>query len=177
MGVLGFLPKAVREWCRESGLVGAELAATVDHGNRFALVGGLVGVLLTVPIASFLGRRAAFFLYFAGALAASYFALGLGLELEPRLRALFFLGMAAHGVFGIFPYYLPELFPTSLRASGSGFCYSVGRFASAAGVLVVGAVQRELGLTRAMLVVSSVYLVGVVAVPFARERSTLTNEP
>jgi MFS family permease len=174
-GVLGFLPKAVNEWCTSAGLERVALAATVDAGNRYALVGGLTGVVVTVPLASLLGRRVAFFVYFAGALAASVAALGLDLELESRLRALFFLGLCAHGVFGIFPYYLPELFPTSLRASGSGFCYSFGRFASAAGVLVVGTVQRELGLTRAMLAVSAVYLVGVLVVPFARERATLED--
>ena len=35
------------------------------------------------------------------------------------------------GVFGSFTYYLPELFPTRLRATGSGFCYNFGRFVAA----------------------------------------------
>jgi MFS family permease len=168
-GVLGFLPKAVREWCEASGLEGEDLAAKVDTGMRYALAGGIAGTLLTVPAAMLLGRRGAFFVYFSGAAVACLVIMGGSLELDARLRALFFLGVAAHGVFGIFPYYLPELFPTNLRAAGSGFCYSFGRFASAGGVLVVGGIQKELGLTRALFFAGLVYFVGVLAVPFARD--------
>jgi MFS family permease len=168
-GVLGFLPKAVREWCELAGLTGEALEARIDAGNRLALLGGFAGTLATVAFVRLLGRRGAFFFYFAGAAAATYLVLGAGLPLDARLRALFLLGFTAHGVFGIFPYYLPELFPTGLRAAGSGFCYSFGRFASAGGVLVVGRIQRDLGLTHAMLVMGAVYVVGALTVPFARD--------
>jgi len=40
--------------------------------------------------------------------------------------------------FGWLPLYLPELFPTRVRAAGSGLSYNVGRFATAAGVLLAG---------------------------------------
>jgi predicted MFS family arabinose efflux permease len=42
------------------------------------------------------------------------------------------------GVFGLFTMCLPPLFPTLLRTTGSGFCYNIGRLASAAGVVVFG---------------------------------------
>jgi MFS family permease len=168
-GILGNLSRALEEWGEHAGLSGATLHETVKVGNWWVLAGGLVGVLSTVPLSMFLGRRAAFLVYFAGALASSGVVLGLDLALEARIHALFFLGFCAHGVFGIFPYYLPELFPTTLRGAGSGFCYSFGRFVSAGGVLVVGSVQERLGLTRAMLVMSAVYALGILSVAFARE--------
>ena len=34
--------------------------------------------------------------------------------------------------------YLPELFPTLVRASGTGFCLNVGRFVTAVAVFYVG---------------------------------------
>src|SRR5262249_54822140 len=34
--------------------------------------------------------------------------------------------------------YLPELFPTRLRATGTSFCYNVGRFIAASGPLALG---------------------------------------
>ncbi|HZU97038.1 MAG TPA: MFS transporter [Planctomycetota bacterium] len=169
-GILGFLSRALEEWGAHAGLGGDMLHAMVDRGNQWALRGGFVGVLSTVPVAMVFGRRDAFAIYFTGALASSCVVLGpLHLPLETRVRTLFFLGFFAHGVFGIFPYYLPELFPTNLRAAGSGFCYSFGRFVSAAGVLVVGRVQEHLGLTQAMLTLSAVYAIGIVSVAFARE--------
>ena len=42
------------------------------------------------------------------------------------------------GVFGLFTMYLPPLFPTLLRTTGAGFCYNIGRIASAAGVVIFG---------------------------------------
>ncbi len=42
------------------------------------------------------------------------------------------------GVFGLFTMYLPPLFPTLLRTTGAGFCYNIGRIASAAGVIFSG---------------------------------------
>ena len=40
--------------------------------------------------------------------------------------------------FGWLPLYLPELFPTRVRATGAGVTYNTGRVASAGGVLAAG---------------------------------------
>ena len=42
------------------------------------------------------------------------------------------------GVFGLFTMYLPPLFPTLLRTTGAGFCYNIGRLASAVSVVAFG---------------------------------------
>ncbi|NBV23601.1 MAG: MFS transporter [Proteobacteria bacterium] len=42
------------------------------------------------------------------------------------------------GIFGLFTMYLPPLFPTLLRTTGAGFCYNIGRIASALGVIYSG---------------------------------------
>src|SRR5260221_10922320 len=42
------------------------------------------------------------------------------------------------GIFGLFTMYLPPLFPTLLRTTGAGFCYNIGRIATAGGVVVFG---------------------------------------
>ena len=46
------------------------------------------------------------------------------------------------GVFGLFTMYLPPLFPTLLRTTGAGFCYNIGRLASALGVGFSGVITR-----------------------------------
>jgi len=45
-------------------------------------------------------------------------------------------------VFGCFPFYLPELYPTRLRSTGAGFCYNIGRVITAGGVFAVGSIAQ-----------------------------------
>src|SRR5581483_4466207 len=145
------------------------IGAMVDRANDGFILGGVVGTLATVPLAMTLGRKKTFALYFLGALGASWVAFALGLPLEQRLRALFLVGLTVFGNFGLFPFWLPELFPTRLRGTGSGFCYNTGRFLTAGGVFAVARIQQSTTLTRAVLGVSAVYLVGLVVLPFAHE--------
>jgi MFS family permease len=100
--------------------------------------GGLLGTLLTVPVAKFLGRRTMFALYFAGSAAAILTTFGLDLAPEMRLKMYFLIGLTVFGVFGSFTYYLPELFPTRLRGTGAGFCYNIGRIVASVGPFIVG---------------------------------------
>ncbi len=105
--------------------------------------GGLIGTLLTIPIAKRLGRRKLFAIYFTGSAIAVMAACGLDIPSETRLYLWFFIGLTVFGVFGSFPFYLPELFPTRLRATGSGFCYNIGRVITAGGVFAVGAIAQS----------------------------------
>ena len=36
------------------------------------------------------------------------------------------LGLCTCGIFGVIIVYLPELYPTRLRTTGTGFCYNIG---------------------------------------------------
>ncbi len=105
--------------------------------------GGLLGTLLTIPLAKHLGRRTMYVLYFAGSAAALLTTFGLDLASETRLYLFFFIGLTVFGIFGSFTFYLPELFPTRLRSTGSGFCYNIGRVITAGGVFIVGMVQQS----------------------------------
>lgn len=108
--------------------------------NNYFNVGGLIGTLLTVPIAKKLGRKWMFALYFAAASVSILGTFGLPLDPADRLPGYFLIGLSVFGVFGSFTYYLPELFPTRLRGTGAGFCYNVGRFLTAVGVFGVARV-------------------------------------
>jgi MFS family permease len=107
--------------------------------NSFNL-GGLIGTLLTIPIAKVLGRKWMFFIYYFGAAASIMGAFGLDLDPHTRLYFYFPIGLTVFGVFGSFTYYLPELFPTRLRGTGAGFTYNTGRLIAAAGPFIVGSI-------------------------------------
>lgn len=133
--------------------------------------GGLLGTLLTIPAAKYLGRRVMFGVYFvlsAGALLTTF-----GLDLPPHTRLLlyFFIGLTVFGVFGSFTYYLPELFPTRLRATGAGFCYNSGRIIAAAGPFLVGRVAASgtNSILHTLFWIGFVPLVGLLFLPWVIE--------
>jgi MFS family permease len=134
-------------------------------------LGGLLGTLATVPVAKHLGRKPMFAIYFALSAASIFATFGLDWAPAVRLALHFFIGLSVFGIFGSFTFYLPELFPTRLRGTGSGFCYNVGRVAAAAGPFIVGAVAAR-GVDHALQAISYVALVplaGLLLVPFIIE--------
>ncbi|MFO1393487.1 MAG: MFS transporter [Steroidobacteraceae bacterium] len=158
-----------------AGLERSATLALVESWKTQAMawfnLGGLIGTLLTIPIAKHLGRKPMFAIYFALSAAAIYAAFGLDWPPETRLFLYFFIGLSVFGIFGSFTFYLPELFPTRLRGTGSGFCYNVGRIVAAAGPFAVGAVAAR-GVDHALQAISLVALVplaGLLFVPFIVE--------
>src|SRR6185436_15907418 len=90
---------------------------------------------------------------------------------ETRLYLCGLIGLTVFGVFGSFTYYLPELFPTRLRATGAGFCYNVGRILAAGGPLWVGTVAARGSSTvlETVAAIGYVPLIGLLLVPLAIE--------
>jgi len=117
-------------------------------------MGGLVGTLLTIPVAKILGRRALFGIYFAASAVAIFATFGIAWEPTVRLYWYFAIGASVFGIFGSFTYYLPELFPTRLRATGAGFCYNIGRIVAAGGTVFFG-LFSQVGDHRLALLYSS----------------------
>ncbi|MBX3111010.1 MAG: MFS transporter [Fimbriimonadaceae bacterium] len=133
-------------------------------------VGGLLGTLLTVVFAKTMGRKPMYFIYFVASAAAIFTTYGAPAPDEVRLSMFFFMGLTVFGVFGSFTYYLPELYPTRLRATGAGFCYNAGRFVAAAGPPLVGLVMKSSSQPlQAIAWVAVVPLLGLFVVPFIVE--------
>jgi hypothetical protein len=84
------------------------------------------------------------------------------------------MGFGQLSVFGVMAVYLPELFPTSLRSTGTSFCYNVGRIVAATAPFTIARITKSLGgnvdnFRTAGLWVSLVLLVGIVVLPFLPE--------
>ncbi len=62
------------------------------------------------------------------------------------------------GFFALFTMYLPPLFPTLLRTTGAGFCYNIGRVASAIGTVVFGLVSTVHDYRTALVVAGYLFL-------------------
>ena len=102
-------------------------------------VGATLGSFFGAQLASLIGRRFSYFLISLGSTVLTCGIFLFSAPLNPEFLLLVFCqGFVATLFFGWLPLYLPELFPTRVRATGSGIAYNVGRFATAGGVFVTG---------------------------------------
>ena len=162
-----------RSAAEAQGLDKAATQSLIEHwkvtGTMAFNIGGLIGTLLTIPIAKRLGRRPMFALYFGVSAVAFFTTFGLDLSPHTRLLMFFVLGVPVFGVFGAFPYYLPELFPTRLRATGAGFCYNIGRVLASIGPPIVGAVAAQGTAIQTIFYVGFAPLAGLLLAPLIIE--------
>ena len=135
-------------------------------------LGAILGCLVAPALGAFLGRRQAYFLL---CLASLILCAGMFRLVEAYhgwfLLGAFLVSGATASFYGWFPLYLPEIFPTRVRATGQGLCYNFGRVFAAGGALVQGQLVASFGgsYPRAGAVVTLVYLVGMVLIWFAPE--------
>lgn len=169
-GATNWTPTLVRSLPDLRGSNAASLATCVSYATMLLNVGALAGYLSFGPLADRVGRRAVFALMCVGSLVMLPVTF-----LTPRsyanvLLLLPLLGFFNNGIFSGFPIYLPELYPTRLRATGAGFCFNVGRVLAAAGPLLMGfLVPRLGGFGHAVSAIALIYLVGLLILPFAQE--------
>jgi MFS family permease len=62
------------------------------------------------------------------------------------------------GLFAQYTMYLPPLFPTLLRTTGAGFCYNIGRIASAIGTVAFGLVSTVRDYRTALIAAGCLFL-------------------
>src|SRR5262249_46247064 len=80
------------------------------------------------------------------------------------------LGFFTNGMFSGFPVYLPELYPTRIRATGAGFCFNAGRVVAAMGPFLTGFLVVQLRtFARAASSIALIYVLGMGVLVFARE--------
>ncbi|MFO0908041.1 MAG: MFS transporter [Isosphaeraceae bacterium] len=131
--------------------------------------GGLLGLLGFAPAAERWGRRRAFQLYHVGALVTVPITYLGASTYNQALWLLPVMGFFVVGMHAGYAIYLPELFPTRLRASGASFGFNVGRLLGATVLLVRGYLGEWLGLRWAVVAIAGLFLVGLILLQFAPE--------
>jgi MFS family permease len=169
-GATNWTPTLIRTLPDLAGLDSATLASLVSYATILLNVGALAGYLLFGPLANRFGRRPVFAFMCVGSLVMLPVTF-----LTPRaypqvLLLLPLLGFFNNGIFSGFPIYLPELYPTRIRATGAGFCFNIGRVLASAGPALSGVLVAALGsFGRAASAMALIYLVGLLILPFALE--------
>jgi hypothetical protein len=156
----------------KAALVGAP-QQTIDTvrgwGTALQDVGSFLGMLTFTAIASLLSRRLAFFFAFVAAMLTTAFVFHSLKTATDAYWMLPMMGFAQLALFAGYSIYFPELFPTRLRGTGVGFCYNTVRYLAAPAPMLLGYLSTVLSFRTAAVMMSSVYLIGMVALIWAPE--------
>ncbi|HVJ85379.1 MAG TPA: MFS transporter [Caulifigura sp.] len=151
-------------------LTGSSNAGYKAATQGYWALGATLGSFAGSQIASALGRRLSYALISIGSCALTIFMFQGTAPLQASFHPIVFVqGFVSTLFFGWLALYLPELFPTEVRATGTGLAYNSGRFATAAGVLAVGFLFSALGgdYARVGSLCAMIYGLGLIAICLA----------
>lgn len=144
-------------------------------------LGAIIGTLAAAAMGEWLGRRMTYFLMcvlsMLSVLWLYQFHSSVGM---PLMIAALIGGVCTASFYGWLPLYLPELFPTRLRATGQGFAFNFGRILAAIGTLQISNLlplfsssKTIAGVEGGYAVVcsslSAIYIIGMVLIWLAPE--------
>jgi MFS family permease len=137
-------------------------------------VGAFFGITAFAQLAQSQGRRPALALALILSFLSTLLVFRCLRETSQMYWMLPIMGFGQFSVFGVYAVYLPELFPTSLRSTGTSFCYNMGRLVAATAPFTVGRITSHLGgdiegFREAGMWVSLVLLLGLIVIPFLPE--------
>jgi MFS family permease len=166
-------PSAIVALARRAGASAVEATRLASFGTGVLSVGTCLGCLALPPLAERYGRRATLGGYFAGMAACIWGCFGWAFYapagLTPFIGLLFLLGFCG-GNFAMYNLWLPEQYPTVIRATAFAFVTSIGRFIGAgvnfliaAGVHAHGSIGLPVALT------ASAFVGGLLVLPFCLE--------
>jgi MFS family permease len=151
--------------------VGAVHLASI--GAAILSLSTILGCLIAPWLAERVGRRKALGIYFAGMAASIVVAFGWVFYMDDGLHlfmvSLVFLGFFG-GNFAIFSLWLPEQYPTRIRATAFAFNASVGRFIGAGvNFLLAAAIHWHGSLGAPIAWTAAAFVAGILILPFAVE--------
>jgi MFS transporter, SHS family, sialic acid transporter len=146
----------------------------VAKANSQSMVafGAIVGCLIAPLIGQKIGRRPAYFALCLAALVSScYLFLGIKNYGPLFVFMVFVVGLFTASFYGWLPLYLPELFPTRVRATGQGLAFNFGRILTAIGVWNMGALMGlfDNSYASAGAAITLIYVLGMALIWLAPE--------
>jgi MFS family permease len=138
----------------------------------FAALGAVVGTLLAAFLGDWIGRRLSYAVLCLTSLGSALLFFRTNDHVGAWFLATVFLaGACTASFYGWLPLYLPELFPTRIRATGQGFSFNFGRILAAVGTLQTGALMNafDKNYAEACSRMSLIYVAGLLLIWLAPE--------
>ncbi len=170
--------KAIKEIKKDyDPVVTAPVEKAKVNAYLLNMLGAAAGMWMFTRFANAVGRRAAFIAGFSAAMVVTVFVYWKMSSPQDAYWMMPLMGAAQLGVFAGFAIYLPELFPSRLRSTGTSFCYNLGRFAAAAGSFfsyvltqnVFAGFAKPLPYRYSAMTMCVIFLVGIITVFFSPE--------
>jgi len=165
-----WLPTIYSYMLQKDGITGAAAISYVGNGLMLWGIGGMFGYATFGFLADRFGRKRTIVFYNIGAIASGlvlYLALG-SHEYYPYMLVVF--GYFVFGVFSGHAIYLPELFPTHIRATALAFCNGTGRIITSFGPLVAGLLVVPFGsFNNAAAFMTCFAVLSIIAMMIGRE--------
>ena len=150
-----------------------ELQSTIDRtrsrGTFLQDVGSLLGMFAFTFAATYFNRRTAFLGAFLLCLCSVSYVFYSLKTANDVLWMLPLMGFATLSCFAGYSIYFPEIFPTRLRGTGVGFCYNTVRYLAAPFPFLLGWLSTLMPFRTVAVIMSSIYLVGIIALIWAPE--------
>jgi len=166
-----WLPTILSLMVQKSGLTGADAVPFVSHGMMLWSIGGIFGYIAFGFIADVVGRRLTVVFYSLGTMifgVVLYLVLPAYEPWYPVVLPIF--GFFVFGVFSGYAVYLPELFPTQVRATAVGFCTGSARIITSFGPLVAGILAGIFGsFNKVTGIFSCLAILSIIAMILGRE--------
>ncbi len=166
-----WLPTIQAVLLHKEGITGAAVIPYITLGMEMFGVGGIFGYAAFGFLADAFGRRPTIIFYSLGTLV---FGCGLYLGAHswgPYPYILPIFGFFVFGIFSGHAVYLPELYPTHVRATAVSFCNGSGRVVTSFGPLVAGLLVVPFGgnFAKAAAVMTGFALLSIIGVALGRE--------
>jgi MFS family permease len=166
-GVSTFVPSYVGSIATAAGLPAQRWAALAGLVQN---LGALAGFCSFGFLADAFGRKPTTILFYLMCLVLTPIIYLWVQDIHVLLLAFAVYGFFIQGVFSWTPIWLPELFPTRMRATAAGFIFNAPRLISAIAPLIAGSLIVALGgYGKAATIIGLFYALGLIAVPFLPE--------
>jgi len=143
------------------------------------IVGSWIGYIVSAYLADAVGRRKNFFIFAIGSLVIAVAYTQAEISDSLMLVLGFPLGFFASGIFSGLGPVLTELFPTSVRGTGQGFCYNFGRGIGAFFPTLVGLLSAKVTLGTAIGIFAAIsyaiVIIAALALPETRGRELVAD--
>lgn len=165
--IASFVPPYVASVAAKAGLPGPVWAGYTGMAYNAAAIVGYVGLGF---LADIYGRKRVVLVFYALSLVMTPVLFLWTHDLNLLLLAAAVNGFFTLGQYSWMPVWLPELFPTSVRATGVAFAFNAPRFIAFIGPMIAGTLIADFGGYGNMAVAFSfAYVVGFVATLFLPE--------